>query len=289
MAKKKTEEVSIIPQERVEIMFDAAVETFLPHTAVEMTAALPTDRAGCMKLLICNSVSACRYNSMRKWHIGRIISELDARGEEKVMEEAAKLTGYKTRELQHSIKLYKDYPNVLDVINLASVGLEMIQFKQLGTIRNPESRKQLTEKVLEGKLSKDDLAKSVDSVVAKEKAAKKSEKDAEADPDAPPAEEEVPKPNYKSLYARTEELMLLFIKNLQNYEKEHTDMLEWIGDPQRVPAEEFDAAMAIFEDKVEKPMEKALKELNATVKVLKTKADEQVERGKVATAAAKKG
>ncbi len=136
----------------------------LDPVTTDLEAPVPKARKECIDEICNNFSSSFRYSAIKFWRIGYIISELQKRGEKNVVEELMDKEGYEKRYIQYTMAVYKVMPDPEEVKKLCVKGMRWTHFRHLASIKQPEDRKQISDKVLDGSLDPIDVPTAVQNL-----------------------------------------------------------------------------------------------------------------------------
>lgn len=240
MAKGKKKEQAQEAQKvsAVLVKDEQAVAALIPKTLDDFNKALPESREECFHILTANFVYMQRQNTLRMWHVGKVLKTLQDRGEENVFEEATKITGYKSSALYMAVSLFVKFPDPQYISDVGKV-LSWGNVRQILAVNNPDKRKKLCDEVLEGKLTNNNAETLINAVKEEERAAKKADKDEKEEDPEDPEKGPVGAPSTvkvkpAAVLTKIETYMLNTVKNLQEYEAEYVEIMKYIWDPDMV-------------------------------------------------------
>ena len=222
---------------KVEATLVSTDEAFLPKTAEEFKGELPATRNECLRSLVANVAYAQKQNALRMWFVGKIVVTLQERGEENVFEEVTSLTGFKQRALYQRIAVYREFADPEYMADIGKV-LNWTNVRNLLNIKNPEKRKKICDRVLEGELTDGNVDTAIKTTVAEER--KEKEKEKEEDPDTKdPVGPKPKKPNPSVVFTKIENNCLNFKKAAQEMEAEYVEMCKYVWNPEFVDKQDF--------------------------------------------------
>jgi len=123
----------------------------------EFLDELPIDREECLDMIERNFLDAARVSTLRFWQIGRIVSELEDRGEKDVIEDIMERTKYEKRTIQYTRSIYKNFPDFDYIKQVCGKGVEWSHFKEALRLKDEEDRFQLLDGISDGTIEKKDI------------------------------------------------------------------------------------------------------------------------------------
>jgi hypothetical protein len=147
----------------------------------EYMAPIPQNREECLKLICNDFLQAATISTLRFWRIGRILNELEVRGDKEFLDSVVERTGYAKRNVFYAKSLYEKCPNFEFLRSMCSSGrVEWSDIKLLLPIDDDAKREEILTELAEGKLDKKELKDKVKEVKEQEWKEKHGE-DAEPD------------------------------------------------------------------------------------------------------------
>lgn len=206
----------------------------LPDKPEDYLETLPDDREKCIQLISKNMAYLTSQTTLRYWFVGRIIATMEERGEEKVLDELEKRTGFKQRNLQYIRALYLKFPNFSLVEKACTCGLEWSDFRLLTSIKDQETRDATLQKLIEGKLERISIPDEIERL-AKLNAPEPTVTDTSTKP-----EEKVSDKKPVQYFQKLEKKITSFNEEITNQLAEFTVMYDITQNEELIEEKEYD-------------------------------------------------
>jgi hypothetical protein len=208
---------------------------YLCSSDQDMREEIPQDREKAMLMVLADHLDSQRWSTLRYWHIGKVVSTLENRGEQNVKQQVMKLCSYELRQIQYCTSLYEKFQDY-DSLKPLTERLEWSNIRPLLSIRNPTLLTLLVKRVVTGEVGKKELPEAVKKVVEKERRdsgtaeAKEKEKGKTKPLFNPPA-----------FFAKMTLLAEQSNKQLRAMEAEFLQVVAFVCDEEKVPDEQYEA------------------------------------------------
>jgi hypothetical protein len=135
----------------------------------EYMSPIPENREECLQMICADFLTAAKISTLRFWRIGRILNEMEVRGDKTFIDSVIEATGYAKRNIYYAKSLYEKCPNFEFLLNMCNSGrIEWSDIKLLLPIDDDAKRNELLEELATGKLDKKELKDKVKEVKEQE-------------------------------------------------------------------------------------------------------------------------
>lgn len=138
----------------------ASVSTPRPCAEIDYTAALPASREDCIRLVCADLTDLRQQVALRMWHLGRVVRELQGRGEKGVIEDIMKRTGYERRNLAYAVAAYDSFPDFAEYRAHAE-RMDFRMIREVARLPAGPVRQELVSGLLSGKVKNEDVTREV--------------------------------------------------------------------------------------------------------------------------------